>query len=102
MQIRENISLKPYHTFGINVSAKYFASFTSIEQLIELLNNPKPETPNPKLILGGGSNVLFLKDYNGLVMKNEISGIEVVYEDGEHIYVKAGAGWINITAVVAF
>lgn len=57
----------------------------------ELLN-PNPQTVNPKLILGGGSNILLTKDYDGLVLKNEIAGIEAVGEDEDHVYVKAGAG----------
>jgi UDP-N-acetylmuramate dehydrogenase len=92
MQIRENISLKPYHTFGVDVRAKYFDAFKSIEELEELIRNQKSEIGNQKLILGGGSNILFLKDYDGLVLKNEISGIDVIAENDEHIYVKAGAG----------
>lgn len=96
MQIRENISLKPYHTFGIDVLARYFSSFKTIDELEELACNskfnPEGSGQNPKLILGGGSNVLFLKNYNGLVMKNEIAGIEVVAEDENHVYVQAGAG----------
>jgi len=46
----------------------------------------------PIFILGGGSNILFTKDYDGAVLKNEIKGIELQHEDGEHVYVKVGAG----------
>lgn len=86
--IIENISLRPYNTFGINVSAHYFSIFTSQEQLAELLVT----TPAAPLILGGGSNVLFTKDIDGLVLKNEIHGIDLVHEDEEYVYVKVGAG----------
>lgn len=92
MQIRENISLRPYNTFGIDVRAQYFAAFKTIEELRELAGYATSEIQHPKLILGGGSNMLFLKDFEGLVLKNEISGIEVVAEDEEHIYVRAGGG----------
>lgn len=44
------------------------------------------------LILGGGSNILFTKDFEGLVLKNEIKGIELLHEDANYVYVKAGAG----------
>ncbi len=91
MQIRENISLRPYNTFGIDAKARYFTSFQNIEELLELLN-PKLQTSNSKLVLGGGSNILLTKDYDGLVMKNDIAGIEIVKEDDLHIYIKAGAG----------
>ncbi len=88
MNIQENISLKRYNTFGIEASAKYFASFTNIEELKECLEFKK----QPTLILGGGSNILFTKNFDGLVLKNEITGIEKVQEDDEFVYVKAGAG----------
>lgn len=89
MQIQENISLRQYNTFGIDVKARYFAIFTDTEELEEILNT-KPETT--KLILGGGSNILFTKGYDGLVLKNNIKGITELHEDSEYVYVKAGAG----------
>ncbi|MBA4139443.1 MAG: UDP-N-acetylmuramate dehydrogenase [Segetibacter sp.] len=92
MQIQENISLKPYNTFGINAAARYFTTFTSLNELEELFSfNTRNKLANT-LILGGGSNILLTQDFNGLVAKNEIKGIEVVEEDTDHIYVKAGAG----------
>jgi UDP-N-acetylmuramate dehydrogenase len=92
MQIRENISLKPYNTFGIDVNAKYFSVFQNGDQIEELLEYSKSMTQHVKLILGGGSNILFTRHFDGLVMKNEIGGIEIVKEDDEYVYVKAGAG----------
>lgn len=89
--IQENIALKPYNTFGIQAQAKYFASFESVDGLQELLNY-KLQSENSKLILGGGSNLLFTKDFEGLVLKNEIRGIEAVAQDEEYVYVKAGGG----------
>lgn len=86
--ITENISLKAYNTFGIDVSAHYFSSFATPDQLAELITM----TPAPPLILGGGSNLLFTRDIDGLVLKNEISGIDLVLEDEDYVYVKAGAG----------
>src|SRR3954471_18031403 len=87
MQIQENIALKPYNTFGINAKARYFSTFSSVDELEELL-----KTTNDKLILGGGSNILFTKDFDGLVLKNELRGIELIKEDQSHYYIKAGAG----------
>jgi UDP-N-acetylmuramate dehydrogenase len=89
--IQENISLKPYNTFGINATARYFATFRDLPQLQELLFSQFATTGSP-LVLGGGSNVLLTKDFDGLVLKNEISGIEIVQEDEEHVYLKTGAG----------
>lgn len=91
MQIRENISLRPYNTFGIDAKAKRFATFGSITELEELLNCRLP-VADCRLILGGGSNILLTKDFDGAVLKNELMGIEIVKEDDEHVYVKAGAG----------
>ncbi|MDP4263303.1 MAG: UDP-N-acetylmuramate dehydrogenase [Bacteroidota bacterium] len=89
MQIQENISLKPFNTFGIDVRARFFASFSNVEELSELITR---HSSLSTLVLGGGSNILLTKDVGGLVMKNEIKGITEVHEDEEHVYVKAGAG----------
>ena len=89
MQIQENISLRSYNSFGIDARARYFAAFKDTDELEELTT---PDSRLTTLILGGGSNILFIKDVDGLVLKNEIKGIQVVHEDAEHIYVKTGAG----------
>jgi UDP-N-acetylmuramate dehydrogenase len=89
MQIQENISLKPYNSFGIDAKAKYFATFKDTDELSTLLAN---DSRFPTLVLGGGSNILFTKDYDGLVLKNEIKGIALLHEDSEYVYVKTGAG----------
>jgi UDP-N-acetylmuramate dehydrogenase len=91
MNLQENISLKSYNTFGIDAKAKYLATFESITELEEILNS-KLHTANSKLILGGGSNILLTKDFDGIVLKNEIKGIDIVNEDDDHVYIKAGAG----------
>lgn len=91
MNIQESISLKPHNTFGIDATAKYFSSFSSVEELNEIINS-QFSVLNSQLILGGGSNILLTKNFDGLVLKNEIKGIEVVKEDDHHTYIKAGAG----------
>lgn len=88
MKIQENFSLRQYNTFGINVYAKQFSSFTNEEGLEELLSAGNKNI----FILGGGSNILFTKNFDGLVLKNEIGGIELIKEDEHYCYVKAGAG----------
>ena len=98
MQILENISLKPYNSFGIDSKANYFSLFRSVDELNELLNFKVPGTGyqasgiNHLLILGGGSNLLFTKDFEGIVLKNEIKGIELIKEDEAYYYVRANAG----------
>ena len=88
MHFQENISLKKFNTFGIEATAKYFASFKNVSELEEAF---KIDPVSP-LILGGGSNILFTKNYDGLVLKNEISGISIEHSDEDYVYVKAGAG----------
>ena len=91
MQVQENFSLKPYNTFSIDAKARYFLRFDSVSQLQEaIISNFKPSTLN--LVLGGGSNILFTKDFDGIVLKNEIEGIEKIKEDESFIYVRCGAG----------
>jgi UDP-N-acetylmuramate dehydrogenase len=92
--IQENISLKKYHTFGIDVSAKYFSTFTTSAELEQLFDSKKSSLGNYQMpmILGGGSNILFTKHFDGLVLKNEIKGINLIGENDDHVYVKVGAG----------
>lgn len=89
MQVHQNYPLQKYNTFRIAAYGKYFSIFSSADELAEVL---KINTAETKLILGGGSNILFTKNFDGFVLKNEIPGITVVNEDAENIYVRAGAG----------
>lgn len=89
MNIIKNFTLKPYNTFGIDALASDFAVFDSPEELTDLLELAGREKV---LILGGGSNILLTKNFDGYVLKNEISGIDTIKEDEHHVYVKAGAG----------
>jgi UDP-N-acetylmuramate dehydrogenase len=89
--VQENKSLKPYNSFSINATAKQFTVCTHIAALPEIFSEAA-EKKTPHLVLGGGSNILFTKDFEGLVIKNEIKGITVVQEDEQYVYVKAGAG----------
>ena len=91
MQFRENISLKPFNSFGIAVNASHFASFQSLEELEELLAISDAEN-KPPFILGGGSNILLTEDLDQWVLKNEMKGIEKIKEDDDFVYLKAGAG----------
>src|SRR3974390_956445 len=91
MKILENISLKRYNTFGIDASAKYFLEANSVSDIQSFLDD-KIISKHPILILGGGSNILFTGDFEGVVIKNNIKGIELIREDEHHVYLKAGAG----------
>jgi len=92
MKILENISVKSFNSFGIDVKARYFSSFASTEQLMELITGTSLVAKHSLLILGGGSNILFTKDFDGLLLKNEVKGIELVKEDKSYYYIKAHAG----------
>lgn len=91
MEIKTNYSLKKLNTFGIDAKARYFAEFTSVGELSQLLVHPS-FISTPRLILGGGSNILFTKDFEGLVLQNKIKGKEIVWENNHEVLVKAGAG----------
>lgn len=95
LQIQENISLKPYNSFGIDVKAKYFAEIFSEDDLKSLFINDLFKSQK-LLILGGGSNILFTEDYNGLIVKLSIKGMEAQI-NGDEVLVRAGAGevWDN-------
>ena len=87
--LQRNTLLKTHNTFGINASASFFASFKSEEELLVLLK----ENKNHELfILGGGSNILFTKNFEGLVLKNEIKGFNILQESDKSVLVEAGAG----------
>ena len=88
--ISENTSLLPYNTFGINVKASKFGRFSCTEELRALLSHRGKE--EKLLILGGGSNVLLTEDFEGLVIRNEIKGFEVISEDENTVDIKVGAG----------
>jgi UDP-N-acetylmuramate dehydrogenase len=89
--IRENVDLKPYNTFGIQASTKYFAVVRTLGELQELINSQVFKN-NDRLIVGGGSNLLFTRDFDGLVIKNEIVGIEEVEQNDRTITLQVGAG----------
>ena len=89
--IQQHVNLKPYNTFGIEVYASGFARFSTITELKTILeSNPFSQL----LILGGGSNLLLTKDYDGLVLKNEIQGFTIQEETSESVIIEAGAGEI--------
>ncbi len=91
MNILQNHSLKPYNTFGLEATAQYFVEVTTVEELQEVLQQADLKAL-PRFILGGGSNILLTKDFDGLVIKNSLSGIELLKEDDKHVWLKVGSG----------
>jgi UDP-N-acetylmuramate dehydrogenase len=95
MQVQENYSLRGLNSFGIDETARYYASFNDYFQLEELIayhNKLSVVSKFPPVILGGGSNILLTGKVNRLVLKNDIKGIDLIKEDANHVYVKVGAG----------
>ncbi|WKN41735.1 UDP-N-acetylmuramate dehydrogenase [Tunicatimonas pelagia] len=91
MEVASNISLKDYNTFGIDAVARHLVKVSSVEKLQDVLKQDRwKETP--KLILGGGSNVLFTSPEVELVVKMDIRGIEVIEENDDFVWIKVGAG----------
>lgn len=91
MHVQTNVSLLPFNTFGIDARAQYLVHIDTESALLEALRQPQWQHL-PKLILGGGSNMLFTKDYEGAVFCIEIKGISVVQETEKEVLVRAGAG----------
>jgi len=89
--IRSDVSLKTLNTFGISASAKFFSEASNEDQVRAIIQTNEFSS-NDNLILGGGSNLLFTENFNGIVLKNNISGIEVIRETDDAVYVKAGGG----------
>ena len=93
MKVVKNIPLKNLNTFGVDVKSKYFVEVYSEEELKQVLNSEEYSNQQ-KLILGSGSNILFTKDFDGLLIKNSIPGIKLLDEDSNKVIVEAGAGVI--------
>lgn len=89
MRFEEHKNLKNLNTFGLEAFAKYYTEIDNVEDLSLLYKEPIYKD-NKKLILGGGSNLLFTQDFDGLVIKNNMKGIEVI--DEKNGIIKAGAG----------
>ena len=86
------------NTFGIDVTAARFLEYGSEDELRELI--AAGQVVAPWLHIGGGSNLLFIKDYEGTVLHSRIGGLEVTSEDEEHVWVRVGAGvvWDDFVA----
>ena len=86
-----DLDIKPYTTFGISATVNTFFEFTESDDLLEFINQKGP-IPKERLVIGGGSNLLFTNNFNGLVLYPNIPGIFLHEEDAQYAYVEAGAG----------
>lgn len=85
----QNVSLKAFNTFAIDANAARFKAYHSVEELKDALSELDKQ---PLLLLGGGSNVLLTKDFQGVVLKNELKGIKILEESDEHVFVEVQSG----------
>ena len=92
-KFQENYCLKNLNTFAIKAKTKYYTTFKSINELENILSS-KVYKNNKSFILGGGSNILLTKNFNGLILHNKILGIEILDSTEKHTIVKVGAGVI--------
>ena len=99
MNIKKNISLYSYNSFGVDHNSSYFIEIENKSQIINFLKDEK-YFKEDKLILGEGSNILFTKDFHGVVLLNKIRGINKIKEDKNHIYLRVGSGenWDNFVS----
>ena len=87
----KNYSLKNYNSFRVNHKANFFLKIENNKSLINFLSDKKFENEK-KLIIGGGSNILFTKNYEGVILYSCIKGIHILEENDNHIKVKVGSG----------
>lgn len=99
MRIYQNISLKPYNTFGIAANASQFVELNTLEE-VQVLCKTFNLTDRKLLILGGGSNILLTKDFDGMAIKINLKGMKVLQSEEQAIYIEAMAGevWHDFVA----
>lgn len=90
-QLQRDVSLLTKNSLRLDVSSEYYVEITSELELEQILHN-KEFSCREILVLGGGSNIFFTKNYQGIILKINIKGIDVIYEDDDFVHVKIGAG----------
>ncbi len=98
IRIEENYSLLPYNTFGIEATAQRFVEFSSKEELLLFINNG---FAGRAFVIGGGSNLLFIDNFDGTVFHSAIKSIEVVEEDADSLLLRVGSG-VNWDSLVEY
>ena len=101
IKILENYDLAKLNTFGVSAYAKFFIEINHEDDLKELFSSSLFKD-NEKLFLGGGSNVLFTKDFNGIVILNKLKGIDIIEEDSEYVFIRSFGGekWHGLVTFV--
>lgn len=95
--MKRHYPLQKHNTLRVKATADYFCTVCSVPSVQQLIVTPEYSSL-PKLILGGGSNILFTRDFPGLIIKNDIHGIELIQESNEHVWLTIGGGenWHNL------
>ena len=96
MTIRDNCSLADRNTFGMDVRADRLIDWATTDEL----KNALPDIEKPVLMIGGGSNLLFMGDFKGTVLHSTITSIDIIDSTDDLVYVKVGAGvvWDDFVA----
>lgn len=93
MNIQSEYSLRPHNTFGINATAAWFVSYRTVEELKTLVRDEYFQECR-YLHIGEGSNLLFLTNFSGIVLRSELKGIGLISEDEQSVVLRVGAGEI--------
>ena len=98
MEIKKDYSLLPHNTFGMDVKTSLFIEYVSVEELKHILLEHLPG--KTWLHIGKGSNLLFMRDYPGVILHSAIKGYEILEENEEEVIVRVGAGevWDDFVA----
>jgi UDP-N-acetylmuramate dehydrogenase len=91
LEVLENAALRPFNTFGVDARARFFVRITSTDELSELDHHPLMGGLR-RLIVGGGSNLLFVSDFDGVVVKVDLRGLQEVGDTADAWLVQVGAG----------
>lgn len=96
--------LQKHHTFGTKATAKHYFEFTELEDLEGFITTTNEWQNMPLLILGEGSNLLFVNDFQGLIINPNIPGIKIAHEDRNNIWLEVGAGvvWDDLVEYAVF
>jgi len=93
MAITENCSLREHNTFGIEATAKCLFEYDTVEELQDFIRHRAATSDNsPLLHIGGGSNLLFLSDFEGTILHSRMREIHVTANEGDYVYVRVSAG----------
>ena len=92
LRFQKSISLKPYHTFMMDISADCLTIVSSLDDIRELRESPEYTNHRHNIIIGGGSNLLFTDDFHGLVIINQLHGKDIIQQDEKECTIKIASG----------